>query len=117
MMFAIGGVAYLVYRNASSLECEDKVIEELPSPDGKVVAARFEQSCGGDSVATHVQLRVGGTVLKPDSRDAIYISGGRPRVQLKWTSPRALLLEAGQQSQAPDKPQWRNIKITVRLIQ
>ena len=39
-----------------------------------------------------------------------------PRLEVKWTGPRALLVEAREPSQAPDKPQWRNVRITVRLV-
>ncbi len=117
IMLAIGAGAYVLSRNGGALECVDTPMEELPSPDGKVVAARLERSCGGGSLATHVQLRAAGAILKADTRDAVYVVAGRPPIKLQWTGDRALLVEARQPSLAPDKPQWRNIRIAVRLIQ
>jgi hypothetical protein len=117
LMLAIGGGAYVLSRNGSALECVDKMIEEVASPDGKTLAARLERSCGEGSLATHVLLRTPDAPLRADPLDAVYVAAGRAPVKLTWTSARTLTVEAPRPSISPDKPQWRNIRITVRLIQ
>jgi hypothetical protein len=64
-----------------------------------------------------VLLRTPDAPLRADPANAVYVAGGHAPAKMTWTSARTLTVEVPRPSIAPDKPQWRNIRITVRLIQ
>jgi hypothetical protein len=116
LMLLVLGISWLVFKKGASLECTDAVVEELPSPDGRNVAARYERSCGEGSLATHVALHAAGVPPSFTPGDELYVAPGRPTLRVQWTGPRALTVEAPVPSAMPDRVQWHNVRVTVRVV-
>ena len=116
MALVAGGILF-VFRHGGALECEDRPLEELTSPDGAAIAARYERICGSGSAATHIGMRLrGAPFAPPDPLGEVYVAPGRPKLTLRWDGPRALLVEAPEPSAMPDRPQWRNVRIRIRMV-
>ena len=113
VMLLVGAGAYWLWKHGGALECVDRVIEEVPSPDGSVIAARWERACGG-AVATHVSLRAGGSPFATDELDEVYVAKARPRVAMHWEDAASLAIDASERSISSERRRWRNITVRWR---
>ena len=111
LMLLIGGASFLAFRAApSGLECAQRVVAEAPSPDGKFVAALYEQRCG-ETVTTHVALRMAQAAFVP--RGDVVVLEGAAQARLSWRE-KELLVETAAPRVALHEPSWRTV--TVRLV-
>ena len=88
----------VLWANLNSMiseNCTNRIISEVPSPDGSLKAVIFQRDCGIDTVvSTHVSLLPAAETL-PNRKGNVFITEGRAKwVQagVVWTSPTALAL-------------------------
>jgi hypothetical protein len=113
VMLVVGGGAWLFWKHGAAFDCADRVVEEVPSPDGALIAARWERSCGGD-VATHVSLRPRTLSFEPSDPDDVYVAKGAQAVAVRWDGPASLAVDAPVPSVIGERTKWRNVAVAVR---
>ena len=112
LMALVAASAWWFWKHGAAFECVDSVVEEVASPDGKLVAARYERTCSSN-IATHVALRARGEAFKPASDlDDVYVAMGRPRLLVEWREG-GLRLTADAPSVIPERKRWRQIAVQV----
>jgi hypothetical protein len=116
IMLAIGGATFLVFRAAPGGGCQDLLIEEVTSPNGRNVAARFAHRCGRAPTATQVALRPAGTPFAPDERSTVFATRDPAPVQLRWRDGQTLVVESSSDSLIAPRTEWRNVAIVLRRI-
>jgi hypothetical protein len=112
IMLLCAGGAWWFWRHGEAFDCVDKVIETVPSPDGKYVAARWERSCG-DAVATHVSLRDRGAAFSTVPDDDVFVARQGNRITATWSETRVLMIGARARSAVPDKAAWRDVRVRI----
>lgn len=85
-----------LWANLNSLiteNCSNRIISEIPSPDGKNKAVIFQRKCGIDTVAsTQVSLLPASATL-PNRKGNLFIAEGNARrvgARVVWKSPVAI---------------------------
>jgi len=106
---AIGGVLILIalflWRSACScvsIMCNDKILKELPSPDGQRTARVFVRGCGATVEDARVVELVARRWLIPDASKTVFVeairgenpgvSGVSPEVGVRWRGTRDLIV-------------------------
>jgi hypothetical protein len=115
-MVAIAAVSFLVGRSGRLAQCSDVAAFEAKSPDGRIVATRFEHTCGGAARATtQVALRTAADPFAPTDRDVVLIADGRVPVALQWRDDHTLL--ASTDAKILDRrPAWRSISVVIEPL-
>jgi hypothetical protein len=91
-MMAIAALSFLVGRSGRLARCTDVPLGEAKSPDGRIVATRFEHACGDSAPATtQVALRNASDPFAPSETDVVLIAEGRVPVALSWRDDHTLL--------------------------
>jgi len=116
IMLAIAAASFLVFRTASGSGCEDLVVEEVTSPNGRNVAARVSHRCGRAPTAIQVALRPTGTTFAPDERSTVFAARDPAPVQLRWQDGQTLVVESTSESLIAPRTEWRNVAIVLRRI-
>ena len=116
IMLAVAGLSFLVFRAAPGGGCEDQLLEDVTSPDGRSTAARFAHRCGSAAAAIQVALRPAGSPFAPDERATVFATRSARPVRLSWRDERTLVVESTAASLIDPLPQWRNVRIIVRRI-
>ena len=113
-MLAIGGVAFWIWRAAPAVKPCDLVERSSSiSPDGRTRADVYDQRCG-DSVATHVALRLVGSPVQ--ARGDVFIAAGSVKATPVWRDDRELVVESPAHRVLAQESAWRNIGVQVRLV-
>ena len=116
IMLAVAGASFLVFRAAPGGGCSDRVLEEVVSPDGRSVAARFAHRCGSARAAIQVALRPAGSPFAPDERATVFATRGAAPVRLAWRDAGTLVVESASASLIDPRPEWRRVRIIVRRL-
>src|SRR5262245_9970109 len=80
-------------------QCEEKILREALSPNGKYMAVIFEQNCGATtSILYHVNIRPSDSGFKFKKDDQGHILDGRVftgygDIKIKWGDDQHLLVE------------------------
>ena len=91
VVLLIGGA--LMGINQAFPSCTNEILNEIPSPDGKLKAVVFRRSCAStDSVTTNVSI-FGRAGKLPNQPGNTFIAQGVPPLNTRWTSPTELLIE------------------------
>jgi hypothetical protein len=115
IMLAIGAASFVVLRTAPG-GCEDLVTQEVPSPNGRNVAARISHRCGRAPTATQVALRPAGTPFSPDERSTVFATRDPTPVEFRWQDGETLVVESASESLIAPRTEWRNVAIVLRRI-
>jgi hypothetical protein len=89
-------------------------LEQVPSPDGKYIAAFFERSCGATTPFYRmVALRFSNQDFRDDAVDNPAFSlEGKPDVKLRWENSRRLILVSYQCDKTSMRHNvWRDVEI------
>jgi hypothetical protein len=114
LMLLICGVSFWAWRAAPDpAPCSDVQVAQSRSPDGRALADVFEKRCG-DSVATHVALRL--PAAPQQARSDVFVAAGRVRVRLLWNSDRELVVESPARQVMIEAQSWRNVFVRVRRV-
>jgi hypothetical protein len=110
-MVAIAAASFLVGRSGRLAQCTDTPEGEARSPDGRLVATRFEHTCSGSTrTTTQVALRGAAEPFAPTDHDVVLIAAGRVPVALRWRNDRTLL--ASTDAKILDRrTAWRSVAI------
>lgn len=88
----------VLWANLNSMiveNCTNRIISEIPSPDGKIKAVIFQRKCGIDTIpSTQVSLLPASETLQ-NHKGNIFIAEGNARrvgVNVSWKSPEAVQL-------------------------
>jgi hypothetical protein len=119
MAFAVFAlVVFLVYHyvmsSALSSDCDNKILEEVTSPDGAYLATLFERNCGATVPYYRVvSLRATGSTFSPDTQDDwIFTVKERPDMLLKWVDARHLLVRSHWSDETPmPRASWKDVTI------
>ena len=86
----------ILWANLNSMiaeNCTNRIISEIPSPDGTIKAVIFQRTCGIDTtVSTHVSLLPVSETLQ-NRKGNLFIAEGNARrvaVNIVWKSPAAI---------------------------
>ncbi len=91
VVLLIGGA--LMGINQAFPSCTNEILNEIPSPDGKLKAVVFLRSCASaDSVTTNVSI-FGKSEKPPNQSGNSFIAQGVPPLSIRWTDPTELLIE------------------------
>jgi hypothetical protein len=112
-MVAIAALSFLVGRSGGLAQCTDVPLAEARSPDGRIVATRFEHACGGAArVTTQVALRTTADPFVATDRDVVLIAEGRVPITLRWRDDHTLV--ASTSALILDRrPGWRSISVAI----
>ena len=112
LMFAVGAGSWWFWKHGGAFECVDSIKDELPSPDGKYVATRWERTCGADR-AIHVSLKEIGKPPEGDVDD-VRVFKKRIGVRFYWMGARELAVDYPVlTTEAPvHRQRWRDVKIS-----
>ena len=111
LMLAVGVATLLIWRNVRDEPCAEREVSRAFSPDGRALAEVVEVSCAA-AVATHVSLRLAGG--SETSRQDVFVATGVAPVELRWTDPRALVVESPSRTVVLQETNWRDVAIHVR---
>jgi hypothetical protein len=110
-MVAIAGVSFLVGRSGRLAQCTDSPLAEARSPDGRIVATRFEHACGdGARATTQVALRTAADPFAPSDLNVVLIADGRTPIALEWRDDHTLLASTAANI-LDRRPTWRSISV------
>lgn len=102
VVLLIGGA--LMGFNQAFPSCTNEILNEIPSPDGKLKAVLFRRSCAStDSVTTNVSI-FGRSEKPPNEPGNSFIAQGVPPVSMRWISDSELLI---------DEPKGTNVTLRV----
>jgi hypothetical protein len=112
-MVAIAAASFLVGRSGRLAQCTDTPEGEARSPDGRLVATRFEHTCSGSSrTTTQIALRGAADPFAPTDDDVVLIADGHPSIALRWRDDRTLL--ASTDGKILDRRSaWRSVAVMV----
>lgn len=116
LMLAIAFASYLVLRAAPGGGCRDRLIEEVPSPNGRNVAALFAHRCGSAPEAVQVSLRQAGNPFAPDERSTVFAARSADPVKVEWRDGQTLVVESTARSLLEPRTEWRNVAVVLRRI-
>jgi hypothetical protein len=116
IMLAVGGLSFLVFRTAPSAGCEDRLLEDVPSPGGRQIAARFTHRCGSAAASVEVALRPAGGPFAADERATVFAARGDRPVRLAWRDAQTLVIESESESFLEPRTEWRNVALVYRRI-
>ena len=84
--------------------CTNEILNEIPSPDGKLKAVVFRRSCAAtDSITTNVSI-FGSSEKPPNEPGNSFIAQGVPPVSIRWIDDSELLI---------DEPKGTNVTLRV----
>ena len=112
LMFAVGLGSWWFWKHGGAFDCIDRVVNESASPDGAVIAAVVERTCGNDK-ATHVTLRPKGRPFEARDEDDVYVAKGNPKVALRWGDAANLFIEASMPSVVDLRPRWQSVLVRI----
>ena len=114
LMLLICAVSFWAWRAAPETSpCQDVEVAQSRAPDGRALADVFEKRCG-DSVATHVALRL--QAAPRQARSDVFVAAGRVRVRLVWNSDRELVVESPARQILVEQASWRNVLVRLRRV-
>jgi hypothetical protein len=116
VMLAVGGASYLVLRAAPAGGCEDALLEDVPSPNGRNIAARFSHRCGSAPGIVQVSLRMAGNPFSPDERSTVFAARGAEPVRLGWRDAQTLVVETSADNLIEPRREWHDVAIVIRRI-
>jgi hypothetical protein len=116
VMLAVGALSFLVYRTAPGGGCEDRLLEDLPSPSGRQIAARFAHRCGSAPATVQVALRPAGGPFAADERATVFAARGDRPVRLAWRDPQTLVIESESENFLEPRTEWRNVALVYRRL-
>lgn len=78
-----------------SSDCENTVLAEVNSPDGKKVASLFEHGCGATTPFVQVvTIREYGTRFEGnDTEDFIFTMQGQQKIEVQWEGDNRLVIK------------------------
>jgi hypothetical protein len=96
--------------------CVDLPVHEETSPDGRLVATRFDHTCTGAMTATEVALRPAPMPFDtPAPEDVVLIAAGRPPVDLRWRDGRTLVAKTDGKI-LDQRSSWRSVALVVQAV-
>ncbi|GAC1337356.1 MAG: hypothetical protein NVSMB23_03710 [Myxococcales bacterium] len=116
LMLAVGGLSFAVFRAAPGAGCEDLLLEDVLSPGGRQIAARFSHRCGTAPPAVEVALRTAGTPFAPDERATVLAARGDRPLRLSWRDSQTLVIESERENILEPRTEWRNVALIYRRI-
>lgn len=116
LMLGIALASYLVLRAAPEGGCRDRLIEDVPSPNGRNVAALFAHRCGSAPEAVQVSLRQAGSPFAPDERSTVFAARSQDPVRVAWRDGQTLVVESSAQNLLEPRSEWRNVAVVLRRI-
>jgi hypothetical protein len=112
-MVAIAAVSFLVGRSGRLAQCTDSPVAEVRSPDGRIVATRFEHACrDGARTTTQVALRTAADPFAPTDFNVVLIADGRIAISLEWRDDHTLLASTAAKI-LDRRPAWRSISVVI----
>lgn len=117
VMILVGSFSFIIFRAApGGTGCEDRLLEDLRSPGGRQVAARFTHRCGTAPAAVEVALRPAGTPFAADERATVFAARGDRPVRLAWRDAQTLVIESERENLLEPRTEWRNVALVYRRI-
>jgi hypothetical protein len=114
----VAGVVFLGYHyvmsSILSSDCGNRILKEVPSPDGAYVATLFERNCGATtSYYRVVSLRSAGSKFEPEIKDDWIVQvEQQPDILLKWGDARHLSIRSDWSDESPSpRASWRDVTI------
>jgi len=97
-------------------DCDNRVIKDLKSPDGKYSATVFERDCGATtSYVTVVSVRDSSSKFKGDRvDDFVFTMKGRPQIDIRWEDGRHLVIKRPTKNDDIFKElrSWKEVRIS-----
>ena len=108
----------LVTAGCSQPACDNVVLAEVTSPDGKKVASLFERNCGATTdYAQVVTIRDRGSRFDGnDTQDFIFTMQGQQKIEVQWESDSRLVIERPPSAKDIFKElkSWKGVEILYR---
>ena len=95
--------------------CGRELIKEVPSPDGKYIAAVFESDCGATTpFSRQVLLRKGGTSFSGEDKEGVVFRvRGKEDIEVRWVDVGHLMVRRFPNRDAIFKElgDWHGVKV------
>ena len=118
VLVIVAGVVFLGYNYVMSSillsDCGNRILNEVPSPDGAYVATLFEQNCGATTPYSRVvSLRSAGSKFDPEMKDDWIVQAEhQPEIVLRWDDARHLSVRSDWSDESPSpRASWRDVTI------
>lgn len=98
--------------DASLFGCDDAVISEVVSPDGRYVATVLERDCGATTdYSTMVALRDAAQPIEEAKQTPVLVIESRVMIDLQWGADRKLLIVFPPSETFAKLEAWRDVQI------
>ena len=118
VLVIVAGVVFLGYNYVMSSillsDCGNRILNEVPSPDGAYVATLFERNCGATTPYYRVvNLRSAGSKFDPEMKDDWIVQAEhQPEIVLRWDDARHLSVRSDWSDESPSpRASWRDVTI------
>lgn len=106
----------LIIAGCIESKCENVVLKEIISPNGKQVAVLFERSCGATTPFVQVvMIRESGSAFKADDPESfIFTMRGKHEIGIQWEAADHLIIKRPQDANDIFKEirLWKGTKIS-----
>ena len=118
VLVIVAGVVFLGYNYVMSSillsDCGNRILNEVPSPDGAYVATLFERNCGATTPYYRVvNLRSAGSKFDPEMKDDWIVQAEhQPEIVLRWDDARHLSVRSDWSDESPSpRASWRDVTV------
>ncbi|RPF71423.1 hypothetical protein [Aurantiacibacter spongiae] len=113
MRAAPAGCIVLALAGCDGAVCDNRIVDRLPSPDGRFEAVVFERDCGA-TTAFSTQLSIGSPGMTPRGAGNVFVaSRGRPHAEwngaeatARWLAPDRLEIIVDSEAQIFHEQQY-----------
>jgi hypothetical protein len=116
----ISVLGYRYWKSSTvGFDCDNQILTEVSSPDGRYIASVFERNCGATTPYYRiVALRLAGTKLRGDRHeDWVFAIKERSEVQLSWRDVQHLEVLSNERDVSPHAPKsWKDVEITTKPL-
>ena len=120
-LVALPAVGFLVWVGYWSLaiyslqfDCENVVLQEAISPNGRYAATVFERDCGATTSADRiVSMRFASEPFNPEQPDQVVLRVGlRPNITVRWAADDRLLVRTYSTTRyLQRRPSWSDVRV------
>ena len=120
VLVTISIVGYRYWKSSAlAFDCDNQILTEVSSPDGRYIASVFDRNCGATTPYYRiVALRPAGTKLRGDRHeDWVFAIKERSEVQLTWRDVHHLEVLSNERDVSPHAPKsWTDVEITTKPL-